>query len=137
MQALRVKEIDSVVITEGAISAVMAGVDAVATYGKYVGPEQVEMLIKLQSVTDRPVKYLVALDGDALNFSQKLARSLYERGLETYLVNLPLEHDPASLPREQWKTIRNSPIPYEGRLSEVEVGLKSIQYKDRDDDAFS
>jgi DNA primase len=124
LRGLRKKKFNSVVITEGTISAIRAGLNAVATYGKYVSPEQVEMLASLQTKADAgPISYIVALDGDALSYSMKLARRLFARGLQTSVVMLPDGHDPASLPKEEWLRLRDSALPYNGLLSEAMVGL--------------
>jgi len=93
-----------VVITEGVISAIAAGRNAVATYGKDVTPTQVAMLVR--GGFDR---YYVALDGDALKRARtakvttkppaiKLAKDLAGRGCAVLMVLLPYEHDPASVP---------------------------------------
>lgn len=126
LRGLRAKRFDSVVVTEGTISAIRAGRDAVATYGKYVSPEQVEMLAALQSKVSTPIKYKIALDGDALGWSMKLARKLHARGLDTSVVLLPPDHDPASLPVAEWQQLRNAPMRYDGTLSEVLAGLNHV-----------
>lgn len=126
LRGLRKKAFDSVVVTEGTISALKAGLNAVATYGKYVSPEQVEMLAAMQTKAKVPVRYVVALDGDALAYSMRLARRLFARGLDTSVVMLPADHDPASLPPEEWRKLRDSAVPYNGMLSEALAGLLHV-----------
>lgn len=127
IRALRKRTFKSVVITEGTISAIKAGPNAVATYGKYVSPEQVEMLASIQSKANAgPIQYIVALDGDALSYSMRLARRLFSRGLDTSIVMLPDGHDPASLPHEEWLRLRDSAFQYTGLLSEAALGLAHV-----------
>jgi DNA primase len=97
----RASQYTSVVITEGVISAIAAGRNAIATYGKDVTPEQIAILDSCSFQ-----KYYVALDGDATHRTPRiaqtpralsLANSLTRRGLETYIVVLPFEDDPDSV----------------------------------------
>lgn len=99
---VRATNFSSVIITEGVMSAIASGYNAVATYGKGVTSTQVSMLA--DAGFD---KYYVALDGDALysnprskrkSPSWELAEALSRRKCSVYLVSLPYEHDPASVP---------------------------------------
>ena len=134
LSALRKQDIDSVIITEGAISAIRAGPEGVAAYGKYVSPEQIDMLAKMQGLVGHSIRYLVALDGDAVSFSNRLAMALYERGLDTYLVNLPPEHDPASMSPDKWKALKDNPVPYTGIFSEAISMVSNIKYRETEDE---
>lgn len=98
---VRASEYVDVVITEGVISAIAAGRNAVATYGKDVTRSQVAMMVEMGFS-----KYYVALDGDALKRDKKskvkppaikLADDLHNRGCSVWMVLLPYEHDPASV----------------------------------------
>jgi hypothetical protein len=97
-RALQYKD---VIITEGVISAIKAGVNAVATYGKNVTHEQLMLLIS--GDFDR---YYVALDGDTIKKRQgtkklpesiQLAKRLQNEGCSVFVVNLPYDEDPASV----------------------------------------
>ena len=92
---------DNVIVTEGVISAIAAGENAVATYGKDVTSEQIDLLVR--GNWDR---YYVALDGDALKRTKRsrslppalrLAVTLKRRRKEVFLVELPYRHDPDSV----------------------------------------
>lgn len=98
---VRASEYADVLITEGVISSIAAGRNAVATYGKDVTTAQVAMLVEAGFE-----KYYVALDGDALKRERyakakpaaiKLAEALHSRGCAVWVVALPYEHDPASV----------------------------------------
>lgn len=97
----RASEYVNVVITEGVISAIAAGRNAVATYGKDVTSAQIAMLVETSFDN-----YYVALDGDALKCERwsktkpaaiKLAEALHARGCTVWVVELPYHHDPASV----------------------------------------
>lgn len=81
-----------VVICEGPISAVVAGFDAVATYGKYVTGDQISRLARVGAG-----EYVVAFDGDAILEGVSLATRLYRRGLNVKFVKFRREDDPASV----------------------------------------
>jgi len=89
---------DQVVIVEGPISAIVAGRDAVATYGKQITHEQITLLRQMGCA-----RYYVALDPDAKENALGLAKALYGHG-EVYLVSMPNREDPASLGRERFRT---------------------------------
>ena len=104
---------DSVVITEGPISSIIAGDNAVATYSKEPS-ELIEPLI--QAEFDR---YYVAYDGDAFDRPKRygvahthstyvLSELLHRRGKNAYPVLLPEGHDPASLGRERFRFLLDS-----------------------------
>lgn len=83
---------DTVIITEGAISAISAGDNAVATLGKAVSEAQRETLLHC-----RFAEYIIALDGDARNNSVQLAKYLLDAGKQVSLVEIPVGHDPDSV----------------------------------------
>jgi len=102
---VRASRCSAVVITEGVMSAIAAGDNAVATYGKDVTRTQVAMLVAAGFR-----RYYVALDGDAFKSKPggrrhrtkrppavKLADALFRRGCETYIVQLPYWEDPDSV----------------------------------------
>lgn len=90
-----------VIITEGPISAIMAGRDAIATYGKQITPQQLQMLQAL------PVeRYYVALDPDvSKEHAIAVARTLSQTRRAVALINLPPRMDPADLGRERFRRL--------------------------------
>ncbi|TXH14537.1 MAG: hypothetical protein E6R03_09110 [Hyphomicrobiaceae bacterium] len=85
------KSFDTVIVTEGVFSAIAAGPNAVATFGKAVSVSQ------RQQIADAGFKRIVvALDGDARKESLQLCQWFSSRGHETYLVDLPKDADPDS-----------------------------------------
>jgi hypothetical protein len=78
-------------ITEGSISALCSGQNAVATLGKYVTDEQLDLL------SDRFDKIQVALDPDAYKGSVNLMRRILGRGKIAEWIPLPSKKDPADL----------------------------------------
>jgi len=83
---------EEVVVCEGVISAIAAGYNAVATYGKGVTDLQVALLSSMQWK-----RYIIALDGDATRDAMKLAEHLSRRGHEVALVRFKYGEDPASV----------------------------------------
>jgi len=86
--AVRYKD---VIITEGVFSAIAAGLNAIATYGKNVTAEQTHMLV--EAGFDH---YYIALDGDARQESIDLAKKLTRRGCKCSIVELEYGDDPDS-----------------------------------------
>jgi hypothetical protein len=100
---------DEVIICEGAISAIVAGRNAVWTYGRCVTTEQIELLDGLNCgrfvIVSEP-------DVDAKRNTLELARALSRIRRECYIVDMPtenlpdgrvLQHDPASLGRQRFR----------------------------------
>jgi len=97
----------SIVITEGPISAIMAGRDAIATYGKEFTRNQVDLLRSLELET-----IYIALDPDAKPSGLKLAKSLSCVFKDIRLINMPDNEDPASLGRRKFLSFKESAVPY-------------------------
>lgn len=85
------KSYDTVIITEGVFSAIAAGANAVATFGKAVSEEQKVMLLDAEFKN-----YYVALDGDARTEAVDLSKWLKDRGANVFLVDMPFNKDPDS-----------------------------------------
>lgn len=96
-----------VVVCEGMFSAIVAGRNAVAAFGKFVTNDQ------LRTMWDAGVrKVALALDGDAWEETLDTAERCIKIGLETVIVPLPLDEDPADLGRERFKVLlETSSIP--------------------------
>ena len=102
---------DEIIICEGPISAIVAGPNAVWTYGRCVTQDQLHLLDSLQcsrfTIVSEP-------DNDARNDTLELARSLHKFRRDVYIVDMPIEelpdgkkvqHDPASLGRPTFKRL--------------------------------
>jgi len=83
---------DRVVICEGPLSAIMAGYDSVATYGKYITGAQIQKLVNAKFG-----EYIVAIDGDAVSSAVSLATRLWKRGCNVRMVKFNKDEDPASV----------------------------------------
>lgn len=81
-----------VIICEGPISANIAGLAAVATYGKYVTGDQVSRLVSAKFD-----EYIVAFDGDALLEGVSLATRLFRRGCKVRFIKFNRTDDPADV----------------------------------------
>ena len=92
----RAVEHSSILVTEGVFSAVAAGRNAVATFGKLVSEEQLDLIA--ERVEDREV--IVCLDGDAHEQTLEIAHRLTSRKVRATVAILPFEHDPDSIGRE-------------------------------------
>lgn len=97
-----------VVITEGVFSAIAAGPNAVATFGKYVTGEQLRLLRQADFRT-----YYVALDGDAAAQAIYVAEWLQARGCKVQMVSLPVNQDPDSVEDFQGYVDNSEPYGWE------------------------
>lgn len=88
----------TVILTEGVFSAIIAGRDAVASFGKYVTAVQLAKMREL-GVTG----IMVALDGDARKEGIDTAQRCYRMGFATWLLLLPVDKDPADMGREPFR----------------------------------
>lgn len=85
------KNYNWVIITEGVFSAIAAGPNAVATFGKAVSNEQRSMIL------DTGFQHVyVALDGDARAEAIELAKWFSSRNQSVFLVDMPMDQDPDS-----------------------------------------
>lgn len=96
------EKLDTLTICEGPISAICAGRDAVATYGKIISQSQVDIIRSLPAK-----KVYIALDPDAKKEAIKLAKDIVNYFDEVYLVPMTGKNDPASLGREKFIEIKN------------------------------
>jgi hypothetical protein len=94
---LNVNGNNQIIITEGPISAIIAGRSAICTYGKYVSAYQIQMMNKLECG-----EFIVALDGDALEEGIALANTLYSLGKKVKYIMFEHGDDPASLGRDNF-----------------------------------
>jgi DNA primase len=95
-------------IVEGPISAILAGRNAVASYGKTIAKAQIELLRQLavRQVT-------IVSEFDAREQSLALAKALSETYDQIFLLPMPRGHDPASLGREKFNAMRHLAIRYD------------------------
>lgn len=89
----------TIILTEGVFSAIIAGRDAVASFGKFVTDIQ---LARIKSAGVEGV--MVALDGDARKESIDTAERCYKMGFATWILFLPVEQDPADMGREAFRS---------------------------------
>jgi hypothetical protein len=88
----------TVVLCEGVFSALAAGRDGVAAYGKYVANTQLAKMRKA-GVTG----VVVALDGDAWRETVDTAERCYRMGFATWALPMPLEYDQSDMGREAFR----------------------------------
>lgn len=93
------------VICEGPISAIIAGENAVATYGVYVTGSQIDRL-----VAHAADEYVVAVDGDAVGEGVSLCSRLWKRGLNCKMVRFAPDEDPASVGRDEFQRRVNTAV---------------------------
>ncbi len=88
----------TVVLCEGVFSAIIAGRDAVVSFGKFVTD------IQIAKMTDAGVLGIVlALDGDAWQETVDTAERCYRMGFDTWVLPMPLDEDPADMGREAFR----------------------------------
>lgn len=109
----------TVCLTEGAISALCSGPGAVAAFGKYVTPEQLELL------SERFDTIQVALDPDAFRRAYKLMQTLLGMGIKVQWVKLPHGKDPADLGSAKMLELREHAVDIT-RTSLTEVLLYGL-----------
>lgn len=100
---------DEVIICEGVISAIVAGPNAVATYGRCVTTQQIDILDSL-----RVRRYVIASepDRDAKKNTLALAEALRSRSKEVLIVDCPAGKDPADLGRSTFQTLLEQARPF-------------------------
>lgn len=101
----RAKNYKSIVIVEGVTDALTVGAQGVATFGKQVTNEQINLI--LNSITEEQNVYLM-LDRDADEQAIKLADKLQPKHHNTYIVLNPTGKDANDLGYEKtWEIIAN------------------------------
>ena len=97
---LRAAKFPVVIVCEGPISAVIAGPNAVASWGKHLSAAHLELLLGL-----RAEEYWIAYDGDAVLAGLAAASTIFARGRRVRFLHLPKAEDPASLGRDAIRRI--------------------------------
>lgn len=121
---------EEIIICEGPISAIVAGPNAVWTYGRCVTKEQIYLLDSLSCS-----RFLIVSepDNDARHDTLELARSLQKARRDVYIVDMPIEelpngkkvqHDPASLGRDTFRRLAEESAVHYSWSSEVHRRLK-------------
>jgi hypothetical protein len=90
----------SIVLCEGVFSAMVAGRDAVAAYGKFVTTDQLHRIQQAGAT-----ELIIALDGDALKETLETAGRAAKMGFTTSMVELPVDKDPADLGRVEFRKL--------------------------------
>jgi DNA primase len=86
---------DTVILAEGVFSALACGRNGVCAYGKFVSAPQIELIANAGFK-----RVVIALDGDVgAKTIYKLAKRMLAKRLETYVVEMPRDKDPADLGR--------------------------------------
>jgi DNA primase len=93
----------SLVLCEGPFSALGAGPDAVATFGKYVTSEQVSR-IRNAGVS----QVILSVERDAVQDAILAAKECLSLCLRVFLLFLPRGKDPDDLPHEYYVSLKNS-----------------------------
>ncbi len=88
---------DHIIICEGVLSAMAAGPEAVAIFGKTATKQQIWLLNSIKFD-----EYIISLDSDARKEAFSLASEFINRGKKVSLVELPEREDPDSV-RKSYK----------------------------------
>jgi DNA primase len=115
----RASSFRSCVICEGVFSAIAAGENAVAIFGKYLRDSQLHKLIKANFK-----EYVIMLDPDAPDKSVNAIGTALRKYGATVKVALLRDGDPAEISKEQVLSTINESIPFEFRSK----WLKTIQH---------
>lgn len=93
---------DRVIINEGCINSIVAGRDSVATFGKYVSDEQLDMIL-----AKHPKKVYVSLDLDAHDKAVDLCRRIRNKTdkVEVYLMEFDDDRDASDLGRYEYMKV--------------------------------
>lgn len=104
----RAKRSNAVVICEGVPDALTIGEQGVATFGKQITDEQINVILE-----DLPseIPIFIMLDNDAVDQVAKVGERLYKRHKNTYIVLNPQSADANDMGREQsWDVIINTSV---------------------------
>lgn len=94
----RIEDGSPIIITEGVLSSISAGRNAVATYGKYVSRDQLIKILK-----KNPSVVYVSLDPDAIVEALELCKRIRSMShVEVRVVELPDGEDPNSLGHDRF-----------------------------------
>lgn len=114
----RIRQHSYIIITEGCFTSMSAGINSVATYGKYVTDCQINKILSKE-----PSALLVALDPDARKDAFELCRRLKRiTATPVYLVDVPEGEDANSLGHGRFMSYVKEAQLYDP----VVMGLKSF-----------
>lgn len=101
-------ESDTMILCEGVFSAMAAGRNAAAAFGKTLNQDQLNKVLfsKFKEIA-------VSFDSDAYEYSKSLAKVLSGSGKRITVVRLPTGHDPASLSRDEFNKCFDSRVEYD------------------------
>jgi hypothetical protein len=103
---------DQIIINEGVLTSIVAGYDSVATYGKAVSDQQIDMIL-----AKHPKRIYISLDNDAnpgeglrrdptqYKVDELIIKLLKRSNSELYLVKMPPGKDAVDLGREYYRTV--------------------------------
>lgn len=100
---------DTVVVCEGTLTAISCGPNAVAVFGKSPARSQLRMVGALKAK-----RYIVALDGDAMNKAKIVSRrlaSMIPSSSEVYVARFPEDQDANDLDTEEVQDVLEDASP--------------------------
>lgn len=101
---------DKLVIAEGVFDALAIGDSGIATFGKFITDDQLDLIVKGHR-TRPDNKIYIFLDPDEVETMVKLAKRLKSKNVtEVYYINNPGEKDPADLGHENCQTLISKAI---------------------------
>lgn len=111
-----------IIITEGVFSSISAGYNAVATYGKAVSDDQIDMILM-----NKPKYLYVSLDPDAIKFAIELCERIRAKDSQVpvYLVNMPMGEDPNSLGYSKYKECLDNAILFNPLIIKINEILEN------------
>lgn len=107
----RAKYTDKIIINEGVFNALTCGESGVATFGKQVTTDQINLL-KQAHRRNPAIKYYVFLDRDAYDQGDKLAEQLSTFSENVYLVMNPTDDDANDLGYEKVQQLIAEALPF-------------------------
>lgn len=113
---------ETVVVTEGVFSSLAVGENAVAAFGKYVTPEQIKLLLKMNAK-----EYIIALDEDAQENAVRCASLLSARGARVRIAELPKGEDPDSISQDELQRVLDAAYSYT-HFGVMEKALEGLMF---------
>jgi DNA primase len=114
----RIKNGQPIIISEGCITSISAGLNSVATYGKYVSDYQLNQIL-----SKNPSCIYVGLDPDAYSTAVELCRRIKRRSsVDVYMIRLPDGEDANSLGHQKYMYY----LGKSRKFDEIELKISSI-----------
>jgi hypothetical protein len=115
----------SSVVTEGPISAMSAGFNGIAAFGKDISDRQFRMLLERDDDY-----YVCGLDNDFFEKNLILARRFFDAGKTAYVLALPPGLDPNDVDQQTMQECYGQAIKYDPEKAQslVQLALQRAQY---------